>query len=413
MNRSGTNTFTPGEALRIILESSARIDGIEDASIFDSAGRILGEDIISDINIPPLDNSAMDGYAVISSDTRGASNTNPAVLPVIAEIQAGGSYDKIYVNAKTAVRIMTGAPIPAGADSVIQFEDTREDNKSVYIFREVMKGENIRLAGEDIPKGKKMLTAGRRLNSADAGLIASLNRKSVKVRPRPRIAIISTGDEIADIGETSAEGIIRNSNAYVLYTEIKKYAIPHIIGIARDNLKDTVDMLRAGLDHDVMITTGGVSMGKYDFVKEAASELGIGIMVENILMKPGKPCVFGMKGSKLFFGLPGNPVSTLVSFIQFVRPAILTLMGASKTSKPEVLAILDDDISKKPGRMHFVRGYYSIINGNIHVATTGPQGSGILRSMSEANCLILVPSDTEHVKAGEKVMIQLIHHEEI
>ncbi len=401
------------EALKLILTSVKPLTA-QKVPLFEAPGRVISEDIISQWNIPPVDNSAMDGYAVIASDTAGASGDTPARIEIVSEIRAGeGSPAAELVRGK-CIRIMTGAPVPRGADAVVQFEDTGESGTMAEVFRRVIPGENIRRAGEDIGRGDIVLRKGDRVGSAEMGVLASLNRSEIPVARMPEVAIISTGDEIAEVGDNASSGYIRNSNAYTLYSEVKKYCgIPRYLGIARDSREDTGKKLSEALNSNVILTTGGVSMGKFDFVKDALKELGVEILIENIRMKPGKPCVFGIKGEVLFFGLPGNPVSTMVSFIQFVRPAILRLMGARRIEKPMVQAVLEEDISKKPGRIHFIRGHFTVKNGALHVSTTGPQGSGILRSMSMANCLIVVSEMTEKVKAGEMVTIQLIRHGEI
>ncbi|MBN2039255.1 MAG: molybdopterin molybdotransferase MoeA [Spirochaetes bacterium] len=411
MDRNGL-TVSVKEARKIILSSITPLEP-EEISILDAQNRILYSDIKSEIMIPPLDNSAMDGYAVMAEDTKGASEKNPRILKLCGEIQAG-NFSKSKISKGTCMRIMTGAPLPEGADAVVPFEDSEDDNSATKIFTEINKNDNIRFAGEDIRKGDIALKKGDILNPADIGLIASLNNSRVKVYKRPEVAIISTGNEIVDINAEIIPGQIRNSNSYTLYSEVKKYnAIPHIIGIARDNIEETINILKKSLEYDIVISTGGVSMGKYDFVKEAYLNLDVDIKFEWVRVKPGRPCMFGQKGNKLLFGLPGNPVSTLTSFIQFVRPAILKLMGANKINKPVVEAILEEDIKKKPDRLHLIRGIFTIRNNNFYVATTGPQGSGILRSMSNANCLIIIPQNITKVTAGEKVNIQLINHDEI
>ncbi len=411
--RDSDLTVSVEDAQKIILDSVKPL-GFEYVSIMDAFNRVLYEDVVSDIVVPPSDNSMMDGYAVISDDTRGASPDTPIDLKIIGELQAGGSAIGKRVSKGTAIRIMTGAPMPKGADAVVQFEDSEEDAGRVKIFRELEKYENYRFAGENIKKGDRVLQKGDRLNSADVGILASLNCSPVKVYKQPIVSIISTGDELADIGEEIRIGQIRNVNAYTLYSEVKKInALPSYLGIAKDTLQDTKEIFRKALQSDVIISTGGVSMGKFDFVKEVYPELNIEIQYEWIKVKPGRPCTFGRKENKLIFGLPGNPVSTLVSFIQFVRPALLRLMGAKKTKKPVVAAYLEEDINKKSGKVHLLRGYFTIRNNEFHVSTTGNQKSSILRSMSDANCLIIIPENTTEIKAGEKVAIQLIDHDEI
>jgi len=314
-----------------------------------------------------------------------------------------------------AVRIMTGAVIPHGADTVVPVENTREDRGLVFISDKIEKNENIRSAGEDITRGQRVLKKGSVLKPADIGLLASLNIGAAEIYGRPRVGILSTGNEIVDIGGELKLGQVRNSNAYTLMSLAKQYnALPEYLGIAKDTVEDTKEKFLKGMEeNNILITTGGVSMGKYDFVKEVMKEIGIDIRIESISMKPGKPLVFGVKGDRLFMGLPGNPVSTMISFLQFVRPVILKMMGAEKTDKPMVQALMLNDIKKKPGRMHFVRGYFHMKDGRFNVASTGPQGSGILSSMSEANCLIILPGDTADVRSGDTVTIQLIEHGEI
>ncbi len=406
-------TVSVSEAQKIILDSVSPLNG-ESISLMEASNRTLYEDIVSDMMIPPEDDSAMDGYAIIADDTHGASRNNPVRLRIMGEIQAGGSIIGKRVSHGTAIRIMTGAQIPEGADSVIQFEETEEEADYVKIFSESVKDRNCKCAGENIKKGDKVLQKGDRLRSADVGILASLNYDAVKVYRRPTVSIISTGDELAEIGEKLRVGQIRNVNAYTLFSEVKKYnALPRYLGIARDTMKNTKKKLLEALESDVVISTGGVSMGKYDFVKEIYSDLDIEILFEWINVKPGRPCTFGKKENKLVFGLPGYPVPTLTSFIQFVRPALLKLMGATKIDKPLVSAFLEEDVSTHSGGVNLLRGYFTIKNNEFYVSTTGSQKSSVLRSMSKANCLIVIPENSKEVKAGEKVAIQLIDHDEI
>jgi len=400
------------DAQSIILDSITPL-GPEMISTFDAYNRVLFRDIIADIMIPPVDDSAMDGYAVIADDTIGASKNIPVRLRVTGEVQAGASAAGKQVIKGTAIRIMTGAPVPQGADSVIRVEDTEEEAGYVKIFCETVKYKNYRQAGENIKKGDKVLSRGCRLTSANLGFLASLNRIEVEVYKQPTVSIISTGDELADIGEEMQTGQIRNVNAHTLYAELKRYsALPEYSGIARDTFEETRDKFLKALKSDVVISTGGVSMGKYDFVKEIFSSLDIEIKFERVNVKPGGPCIFGEKDNKLVFGLPGNPVSTLTSFIQFVRPALLRLMGADKLHKPMINAFLEEEIQKKNGKVNLLRGYFTIKDNEIYVSTTGSQKTSVLGSMSGANCLIIVPEDITEVKSGEKVLIQLIDHSE-
>ena len=410
---NGSAAVSVAEAQRIILNAVKPLGG-ETISVVESFNRILCEDIVSDIMIPPFDDSAMDGYALIAAGTRGASKSKPVRLKVTGELRAGASAAGIKVESGGAVRIMTGAPIPQGADSVVPFENTKEKAGYVSIFSESVEDSNCKRAGENIKKGDKVLQKGDRLRSADVGILASLGYDTVRVYKRPDVSIISTGDELAEVGEKIGIGQIRNVNAYMLYSEVRKYnAIPHYLGIAKDTKEETKVKLLEALEADVVISTGGVSMGKYDFIKEVYSELGIEILFEWINVKPGKPCTFGKKGSKLVFGLPGYPVPTLTSFIEFVRPALLKLMGAKKLNKPVVSAFLEEDVSKRSGAVNLLRGRFTIRNDEFYVSTTGNQKSSELRSMSKANCLIVIPESSTKIRAGEKVAIQLIDHDEI
>lgn len=402
-------------ALQKILASVSQVDA-EKVPLREARERILYEDVQSDLNVPPCDNSAMDGFALCAVNTQGASAETPRYFRLAGEIQAGGPKHDGIVTDETAIRIMTGAPIPPGADAVIPVENTEEDldRGIISVLMELHEHDNIRFAGEDIKIGQKVLQKGTRLSSADVGILSALNRSHVLVYKKPRVAILSTGDEIAEIGEEIRFGQIRNSNAYTLLAEVEKYnGTPVYMGIAQDSVALTRDKLSVALEHDIVITTGGVSRGKYDFVKEVLSDLGVNLLYESIKMKPGKPMIFGKRKKTLVFGLPGNPVSAMISFIEFVRPALLAMSGASKLNKPELNAIVDSEIRKKPGRREFIRGTLSIKNGVPHVISTGSQGSGILRSMSMANCLILLLEDSSGCKQGDTVTIQLINHEEI
>ena len=406
-------TVSVEEARKIIL-AAARPVGGESVSVMDASDRILYEDVVSDVMIPPVDDSAMDGYAIIAADTKGASRDNPVRLRVKGEVRAGASILGKIVSDGTAIRIMTGAPIPQGADSVIRFEETEEEAGYVNIFSESAKYGNCKRAGESIGKGEIVLRKGDRLKSADVGLLVSLNRSAVRVYKQPTVSIISTGDELAEIGEEIHANQIRNVNAYTLYSEVRRYnALPRYFGIARDTIRDTKEKFLEALESDVVISTGGISMGKYDVVKKIYAELNIEILFEWIRVKPGRPCTLGVKNGKLIFGLPGYPVPTLTSFIQFVRPALLKLMGARKIDKPAVNAFLEENVANRVGSVNLLRGCFTIRNGEFYVSTTGSQKSSVLGSMSRANCLIVIPEDAAGLRAGEKVAIQLIDHDEI
>jgi len=405
-------TVSVEEALEIVLRSVNPLS-FENIPLMRAFNRILYEDVVSDRMMPPVADSAMDGYAIIADDTRGASLNRPVKLHVVGEIRAGSSSTGHQVSKGTAIRIMTGAPIPQGADSVVRFEDTEEESGYIKLFCETEKYENYREAGEHIREGEHILSKGKRLNSADVGILASLHRNTVKVYKRPTVSVISTGDELADTGEEIQIHQIRNSNAYTICSEVTKYGgHARYLGIAKDSLGEMRKIFANALKSDVIISTGGVSAGKYDLVKEVYSDLNIEIHFDRVNIKPGRPCVFGTKGDKMVFGLPGNPVPALTSFIQFVRPALLRLMGATKIRKPIVNASLEQDITS--GKIHhLVRGRYTIKNNEFYVSKTSHQKPSMLRSMSDANCLIIIPETVTKVMAGDRVAIQLIDHDEI
>ncbi len=412
MRKNGAPLIMPSEAADLILDRTAPLPS-ETIALLEAPGRFLAEDIVSATDIPPFDNSAMDGYALQSSLLHGAAPSSPITLPISGEAKAGDGPDG-EVPAGTAWRIMTGAPMPRGCDTVVPVEDTMESGGNVSFITEAKPGDHIRRAGEDISRGMTVLRRGDRVTPAVLGLLASLNMTEVRVPRKPVVAVISTGDEIADPGAPARPWQIRNSNAFSLYGEIFRCgAVPRYLGIARDTMEETRRLFAEAIQCDVIITTGGVSMGSYDFVPDVLREMGSSIVFETIRMKPGKPCVFATIGKTLFFGLPGNPVSTMVSFIQFVRPALLSLVGASRLRLPEVKAVLQEPITKKKGRVHYIRGRFTVEEGSFAVSTTGSQGSGILRSMHEANCLIILPVESPGAEAGDIVTIQLFGHEEI
>jgi len=391
----------------------------EEKPILGCLGQVLAEDIYSTINIPPLDNSAMDGYAVRARDTIGASPQSPRFLRVIDTVMPG-TISRYEVAPGTAARIMTGAPIPKGADSVVRFEDTDEaQNKKsaeVGVLREVKAGLDIRRAGEDITKGSLILSKNMVLRPSEIGILASLGRSKIKVIRRPVVAILATGDEIVDINQPLPESKIYNSNTYSIAALVLRYGgIPRILGIASDSADSLVAKLQQGLDADLLITTGGVSLGDYDIVKDVLLKGGE-IVFWKVRLKPGKPLAFGMvkglnKASERnipYLGLPGNPVSAMVTFELFVRPAILKMMGKKNLTKPTVEAIINDTIINEDGRRIFARAVVEKRGNQYFAQLTGPQGSGILTSMALANGLVIVPEDKPEVKAGDVVQVMML-----
>ncbi|MFH1016300.1 MAG: gephyrin-like molybdotransferase Glp [Chloroflexota bacterium] len=390
----------------------------EQAPILDTPGQVLAEDIFSDINIPPLDNAAMDGYAIRARDTAEAGAKSPAVLRVIDTVIAGAISTK-EVTPGTAIRIMTGAPVPQGADAVVRFEDTDETERKgaaqneIGVLCKLKPGTNIRRAGEDVVKGSLILKKGTVIRPAEVGVLASLGKSKASVIRRPVVAVLATGNELVEVGKPLPPGRIYNSNTYSVAALVKRYGgIPKILGIALDTEKSLIEKLRQGQDADMLITSGGVSAGDYDMVKDVLAKEGE-ITFWTVRMKPGKPLAFGtIKGGKgrsiPHLGLPGNPVSSMVTFELFARPAIFKMMGKKNFTKPAVEATLEEPIANTDGRRVFVRTIVEKRGGKFYARLTGPQGSGILTSMSLANGLVVVPEDKAEVKAGETVKVMML-----
>ncbi len=395
------------EALKIVLDSVNSLES-ETVETKDSYGRVLAEDVYSDCDIPAFDYSAMDGYALRYSDTKGASPASPRSLKIIGELKAGGEFSGI-IREGEAVKIMTGAPIPDGADAVIMIEDTQREGDMVAILKEVEDGENIRMVGEDVRKGSLIIKKGTRIRGAHAGMLAALGRVGVKVAKRPRVAILATGDEVINIGDEMRPGKVRNANAYSLSCQVVSAGgIPVNMGIARDNPDELKSKLSLCLQYDVVLTSGGVSMGEYDLVKNILLEMGMEQKFWKIAMRPGKPNLFGSIEGKPVFGLPGNPVSSMVGFELFVRPAIFRMLGQGLDDMIEVEAYLEEDIKKKKGLRFFIRAQTRWEKGRYVTRATGPQGSGILSSMVIANSLMILPEDSEFIKKGSMVRIRFI-----
>ncbi len=410
------------EALEKILDNINVLEP-ETRPILDCLGQVLAGDIYAEVTIPPLDNSAMDGYAVQGESIRGASETNPVELEIIGEVAAGYIFAGEVAPGK-AVRIMTGAPVPAGADTIVQFEHTDEETRKkagrptnrIGILREVAKGKNVRLAGEDVAKGELILTRGTVLRPQEIGVLASLGLVETAVIRRPMIAIMATGDELVEAGQPLPPGKIYNSNAYSIAAQVKRYGgIPHILGIGADNREQLSAVIVQAADDDMLLTSGGVSMGDYDIVKEVLAEHGsIGFWTVN--MKPGKPLAFGVmeyQGKKIpHLGFPGNPVSSMITFEQFARPAILKMLGKTHFAKPTIKAISESRFKNSDGRRIYARGIVEKRDGQYYVRSTGPQGSGILTSMSKANGLVIVPENTEGAWEGDGVLVQMLDWQE-
>lgn len=384
---------------------------VEPRALPNSLGAVLAEDIVASHSVPPFDNAGMDGYAVRAVDTIDASSDSPSRLTIVESIPAGRVAART-LGQNEAAKIMTGAPVPSGADAVIQSELAEETEGRVLVFEPVKPGKNIRRAGEDVMAGDRVLAAGSALGPAEIGLLAGLGRSVVQVHRRPRVAILSTGSELVEVDRPLGPGQIHNSNTYSLQALCRQMGVePVVMGIVPDDYGATRRLIEAGLEHDVLITSGGVSVGQFDFVKEVQDELGVARRLWGVAMKPGKPLAFGVRDGTLVFGLPGNPVSVMVSFELFVRPALLRLMGYRKTTRPLYRAVISEDVANPDGRVFVVRVRAWREDDQWHVSSTGAQGSGILRSMVGANGLAFIPGGARGVRAGEKVEFLLLRED--
>ena len=356
----------------------------ERVHVLDALDRILAEDIYAKGNIPPHANTAMDGYAVVAGDTLGACPERPVNLKVIENLSAGYIAEHV-VTKGTAIRIMTGAPMPQGADAVIQFEETQQSGDTVELYSSVVVGKNVRFAGEDVKDGDLVLSAGKHIRPQEIGMLAALGYSEVSVVRRPKVAILATGDELVDINIPLTPGKIRNANEYSNAAQVLKYGgIPLMLGIARDDINDLTQKIRTGLAKgaDLLLTSGGVSVGDFDIVKQVLIAEGE-MTFWRVRMKPGKPLAFGIisadidgtKRSVPVLGMPGNPVSAMVSFELFVRAAIKKMSGFTETEKPTFEVILDDAIPTKDQRRHYVRVLISLQDGKYHARLTGEQGA--------------------------------------
>ncbi len=397
----------------------------EETPILESRGQVLAEDVAAGFDIPPLDNTAMDGYAVRAADTDGASEAKPARLRVIGELAAGYIYDG-EVTPGTAVRIMTGAPVPQGADAVVPFEETDEMSTmsgrgagvaqktpaEVQVLKAAKPGANIRRAGEDVRRDTPVIPRDTTVGPAQIGVLASLGRDTARVYRRPIVAILSTGDELLQPGQPVEPGKIYDSNAYSVAAMVSEAGgVPRRLGIASDTIEALTAKLREGLDADMLITSAGVSRGDYDVVKDVLAKEGK-IDFWTVRMKPGKPLAFGAfpSGDRRVphIGLPGNPVSSMITFELFGRAALYKMLGKSGWERPTVRAIAEDRIDNTDGRRVYARAILTEREGQYHAALTGPQGSGILTSMALANALAVVPEDVPAIHPGEEVECLLL-----
>jgi molybdopterin molybdotransferase len=392
------------EARQRILSDITPITAMEKIALRTALGRVLAEDVISPLNVPSHTNSAMDGYAVSIADlTRGISH-----YECIGTAYAGQPYKK-QCQPGQCVRIMTGAPVPEGTDTIIMQEQAEVLPKNIIQFEgKHHSGQNIRLAGEDISLGSSVINSGHRILPADLGVIASLGIGELQVKRRPRVAFFSTGDELRSIGEALGEGEIYDSNRYSLYGMLTRLGVEILdLGVIPDQPAAVREAFQMAADMaDVVITSGGVSVGEADYIKPVLEELGE-IKFWKIAMKPGRPLTFGHLDKTLFFGLPGNPVSVMVTFYQFVQPALHYLASGNPHVPLTLNARCTQDLRKRPGRTEFLRGILQQSeHAELQVAAAGQQGSGILSSMSRANCFIILGEDRGDIEAGSLVPVQ-------
>jgi len=387
------------QARKVILEHCCPV-GIEHVGLLDSVGRVLAHDINAPWDMPLWDNSAMDGFAVRSSDC----SQTPCTLKVTGYIPAGDKGDGIIVQPGCAVRIMTGAPTPVGCDAVVPVEETDDGRLEVTLLQPVSKGQHIRVRGEDVSSGDVFVRAGAIVRPPEINILANFGKSLVAVYRRPLVAILSTGDELIELGVTPGPGEIINSNALSLAAAVAETGcIPLMLGIARDNRESHLEKLREGLKADVLITSAGVSAGDRDLVRDILQELGAKQLFWKVGMKPGGPTAFSMFEAKPVFSLPGNPVSTMITFEEFVRPALLKMLGHQQVLRPLFKAVLREELQKKPGKVQIIRLRLENEGGRWFASSAGNQQTAILRTMVDAQALAILPADSGNFAAGDEV----------
>jgi len=387
------------DARTVILENTQAL-GTERISLLEATGRVLAEDVAAPWDLPLWDNSAMDGYAVRSADCTAI----PATLRVTGFLPAGAKADGITVEPGCAVRIMTGAPTPAGCDAVVPVEETDDGQQQVTLNEPVKKGQHIRLRGEDVAAGVTVLRVGTIVRPPEVNMLAGFGMALVPVYRRPIVAILSTGDELIELGRTPGAGEIINSNTLSLAAAVTECGgIPRIIGIARDNRESHLEKLREGLKADVLITSAGVSAGDCDLVRDILEELGARQLFWKIGIKPGGPTAFALYNDTPVFSLPGNPVSTMITFEEFVRPALLRMQGHRQVFRPLFKVTLREAVKKKAGKVQIIRLRLEKEDGHWYGTSAGNQQTAILRTMVDAQAIAILPADSTSFVAGELV----------
>ncbi len=387
------------EARRLIL-ANVKPAGVERVNLLEAVGRVLAENLTAPWDMPLWDNSAMDGYAVRSADCNGS----PVSLRVSSFLPAGARAEGVTVEPGCAVRIMTGAPLPAGCDAVVPVEETDNGQQQVTLLETVISGQHIRLRGEDVGSGATFVRAGAIIRPPEVNMLATFGMALVPVYRRPTVAILSTGDELVELGRTPGPGEIINSNTLSLAAAVLETGcLPRIIGIARDNRESHLEKLGQGLQADVLITSAGVSAGDCDLVRDVLAELGAVQVFWKVAIKPGGPTAFAMHGATPVFSLPGNPVSTMITFEEFVRPALLKMLGHRQVQRPLFKAVLREDLRKKPGKGQIIRIRLEREGGRWYASSAGNQQTAILKTMVDAQALAVLPADSTSFAAGQEV----------
>ena len=387
------------QARQIILDNVPSV-GTERIHLLEATGRVLAEDVTAPWDLPLWDNSAMDGYAVRWQDCREI----PCRLRVTGFLPAGATGDGITVEPGCAVRIMTGAPTPAGCDAVVPVEETDDGRQEVTLLEPVKQRQHIRFHAEDVAAGAVFVRSTTRIRPPEVNMLAGFGMALVPVYRRPTVAILSTGDELVELGRTPGPGEIVNSNTLSLAAAVRECGcIPRIIGIARDNRESHLEKLREGLTADVLITSAGVSAGDCDLVRDILEELGARQLFWKVGIKPGGPTAFALHGSTPVFSLPGNPVSTMITFEEFVRPALLRMQGHQRVLRPLFKAVLREELKKKPGKVQIVRLRLERQAGRWFATSAGNQQTAILKTMVDAQAIAVLPAESCGSAAGDEV----------
>ena len=392
-------------ALKCVLESVKKNPGIETVRLEQALGRVLAEDVYANRDQPPCDVSAMDGYALRSTDLSGI----PVTLTIVEDIRAGDMPTQ-FIQAGQCARIMTGAPVPQGADAVLRVEDTQSAGGNLVQIKAAVKaGNDIRYLGENMRNGEIVLTSGTEITPGVVGILATVKCARLQVNRHPRVAILSTGDELEDMDDPVDPNKIPNSNSYALMAQVQALGIePVLLGIARDDPAELAEYLQRGLHFDVLLVSGGSSVGVHDHVRPTLENLGVNMLFWRVAMKPGHPLAFGTTARTAVFGLPGNPVSGMVCFEEFVAPALRQMMGHTRLHRRTISARLTHDVKHKPGRTEFIRVKLAQVEHGYTATSTGTQSSGVSLSMAKADALLVVPSGNTGMVTGDPVNVQLL-----